>query len=57
MYVLTDTEGNPIAGFKYKITTSDGMVYRGITNDKGEAMRIGTANIAKDFIFEEDDEE
>lgn len=57
MYVITDSGGNPISGFAYKITTDDGRVYRGVTNEKGETIRVGTANKAVGLTIEEDDEE
>ncbi|STZ00722.1 Uncharacterized protein conserved in bacteria [Moraxella lacunata] len=57
MYVITDSNGNPVSGFAYKITTDDGRVYRGITNEKGETIRVGTANKAVGLTIEEDEEE
>ncbi|STY90984.1 type VI secretion system Vgr family protein [Moraxella bovis] len=57
MYVITDSNGNPVSGFAYKITTDDGRVYRGITNEKGETIRVGTANKAVGLTIEEDEGE
>ena len=57
MYVITDGNGNPVSGFAYKITTDDGKIYRGITNEKGETIRVGTANKAIGLTIEEDDGE
>ena len=39
---LLDKEGNPIAGFMYKIVLPDGTTYRGTTDDEGMTMRVNT---------------
>ncbi|MGB2786305.1 DUF2345 domain-containing protein, partial [Psychrobacter sp.] len=57
MYVVKDTLGNIIAGFAYKIKTSEGKVYRGVTNDKGETIRIGTGNKSVEFELTADTNE
>ncbi|OUY08933.1 type VI secretion system Vgr family protein [Acinetobacter populi] len=54
MYVIRDPQGNPISGFPYKITTPDGKIYRGISNDKGETIRLGTGYIGKGIVLSED---
>jgi type VI secretion system secreted protein VgrG len=54
MFVLKDQHGDPIADFAYKVTLGDGKVYRGVTNEKGEAMRIGTGSKAMGMKFEPD---
>lgn len=41
MFVLIDKEtGSPISDFAYKMVTGDGKVYRGITNEQGETVRV-----------------
>ena len=41
MFVVTDKETDqPIPDFPYKIVTGDGKVYRGITNEQGETVRV-----------------
>lgn len=57
MYVVKDTLGNPVQGYAYKITTDEGEVYRGVTNEKGETIRVYTGNKAVGLILEADDEE
>ncbi|MEN6670710.1 hypothetical protein AAJP47_10060, partial [Psychrobacter sp. B38] len=57
MYVVKDTLGNIIAGFAYKIETSEGKVYRGVTNEKGETIRVGTGNKAVEFELTADTDE
>lgn len=57
MYILKDTLGNVVAGYAYKIKTSEGKIYRGVTNEKGETIRIGTANKAVDFELTADSDE
>ena len=54
MFVIKDTLGNPVAGFAYKITTDEGRIYRGVTNEKGETLRVHTGNKPVDIVFSED---
>lgn len=57
MFVVQDTLGNPVQGYVYKITTDEGKVYRGVTNEKGETIRVYTGNKAVGLILEADYEE
>lgn len=41
-FVVTAPSGAPIVGLRYKITTSRGQVFRGVTNEHGETERIIT---------------
>lgn len=52
-FLLQDNEGNPIAFQKYKISTSDGQVYRGMTDKDGKTQRIKTPS-AEELVFEYD---
>ncbi|MDC0727060.1 type VI secretion system tip protein VgrG [Phytobacter diazotrophicus] len=52
-FLLQDNEGNPIAFQKYKISTSDGQVYRGMTDKDGKTLRIKTPS-AEELVFEYD---
>ena len=48
MFILIDKEtGNPVPDFAYKVKTADGAVYQGLTNELGEALRIGTSHQSK----------
>ena len=48
MFILIDKEtGNPVPDFAYKVKTADGAVYQGLTNELGEALRIGTSHQRK----------
>lgn len=40
MFVLKNSSGAPIAGFKYKIIDNDGNIFYGVTNAKGETDRV-----------------
>jgi len=42
MFVLKDNMGNPIPNFPYKAIREDGEVFKGVTNGKGETLRIQT---------------
>ncbi|MGO2121613.1 hypothetical protein [Psychrobacter sp.] len=57
MYIVKDTLGNPVEGFAYKIETDEGKVYRGVTNEKGETIRIGTGHRKVDLTFSENFDE
>ncbi|MGO2444878.1 MAG: DUF2345 domain-containing protein, partial [Psychrobacter sp.] len=57
MYIVKDTLGNPVEGFAYKIETDEGKVYRGVTNEKGETIRIGTGMRKVDLTFSENFDE
>ncbi|MGO3645355.1 MAG: DUF2345 domain-containing protein, partial [Psychrobacter sp.] len=57
MYIVKDTLGNPVAGFSYKIETSEGKIYRGVTNDKGETIRVGTGHREVEFTLTADTDE
>ncbi|MGE8500346.1 MAG: PAAR domain-containing protein [Pseudomonas sp.] len=41
-FELLDAEGEPVAGFNYKITTASGRVFRGTTDSAGLSRRIHT---------------
>ena len=41
-FVIMDPSGAPIVGLRYKITTSRGEVFRGVTNERGETERVVT---------------
>lgn len=57
MFVVKDNLGNPIEGYSYKIVTAEGEVYRGVTNEKGETIRVYTGNKAVDMVFMDDFDE
>ena len=42
MFVIRDQHGPVVPNFKYKIVTDSGRIYRGVTNERGETLRIGT---------------
>jgi uncharacterized Zn-binding protein involved in type VI secretion len=46
-FTLLDTEGEPVADFAYKVTTASGKVFRGVTNELGQTLRISTSVIEK----------
>jgi uncharacterized Zn-binding protein involved in type VI secretion len=52
-FVLKDAEGEPIAGFHYKITTSSGRTFRGVTDESGQTLRISTP-AAEELTIEPD---
>lgn len=56
MFVFKDPKGNPVAGFAYKIVTSDGKVFRGISNEKGETILVSTGNESKLIELYADDD-
>ncbi len=41
-FVIRDAEGEPLANLPYRITTESGQVYRGITDEQGQTLRIST---------------
>ncbi|MEW6486244.1 MAG: type VI secretion system tip protein VgrG, partial [Pseudomonadota bacterium] len=43
VYSLTDEEGNIIPQTEYKVTTADGQVFHGISDDNGKTLPIYTA--------------
>lgn len=55
MFVLADQHNEPIGDFPYKITVEDGTVYRGKTNEKGEAIRVTTGARSQTMRFDTDD--
>ncbi|MGO2968025.1 DUF2345 domain-containing protein [Psychrobacter sp.] len=57
MYIVKDTLGNPVEGFAYKIETSEGKIYRGMTNEKGETIRVGSGMRKVDLTFSKDSDE
>ena len=58
MFVLKDERtGMPIPNFAYKITMANGEIYRGVTNEKGEAFRVYSGSKLEGMVFESDDEE
>lgn len=54
MFVVQDTLGNPVEGYSYKITTDEGKVYRGVTNKKGETIRVYTGNKSVGLTISDD---
>ncbi|EPT8875001.1 type VI secretion system Vgr family protein [Cronobacter dublinensis] len=42
-YTLKDEEGNSIPNAEYKITTADGQVFTGISDEKGKTMPVNTS--------------
>lgn len=42
MFVIKDDLGHPIPNFKYKILREDGKIFKGVTNAKGETLRVQT---------------
>lgn len=44
MFVIRDDSGNPIPNFKYKILREDGQEFFGVTNAKGETLRVQTGD-------------
>lgn len=58
MFVLKDPKGNPVAGFAYKIISGDGTVFRGVSNEKGETIRLSSGYAASDLkVYADDNEE
>ena len=58
MFVLKDERtGMPIPNFAYKITMANGKIYRGVTNEKGEAFRVYSGSKLEGMVFESDDDE
>ncbi|MDO5543983.1 MAG: DUF2345 domain-containing protein [Acinetobacter sp.] len=58
MFILKDPKGIPVAGFSYKIVTGDGKVFRGISNEKGETIRLSSGyDVTQLKILADDDEE
>ncbi|MEG0343343.1 MAG: type VI secretion system Vgr family protein [Acinetobacter sp.] len=58
MFVLKDPKGNPVAGFAYKIISGDGTVFRGVSNEKGETIRLSSGYAASDLkVYADDDNE
>jgi len=53
-FTLLDMEGEPVAGFAYKVTTASGKVFRGVTNDVGKTQRIPTS-VIEELHLEPDD--
>ena len=53
-FTLLDMEGEPVADFAYKITTSSGKVFRGVTNEAGKTQRISTP-VIEELHLEPDD--
>ena len=42
VYSLTDEEGRIISQTEYKVTTADGQVFHGISDDNGKTLPIYT---------------
>jgi hypothetical protein len=40
LIVLHDEQGNPVAGLRYKLTTDDGQVFQGVTDERGATQRV-----------------
>lgn len=57
MHILKDSGGNPISGFAYKIVTATGQIFRGISNEKGETIRLGSGYQGDQFEVHTDDGE
>lgn len=58
MFVLKDPKGLPVAGFAYKIVTGDGKVFRGVSNEKGETIRLSSGYDASQLeVYADDGEE
>lgn len=56
MFVIKDDEGNPMINYAYKIVREDGQIFKGVTNEKGETLRVQTGeNKLKLTLFEDDD--
>jgi type VI secretion system secreted protein VgrG len=56
MFVYLDKKTHqPIPDFAYKIVRNDGTVFRGITNERGEAIALSGYRV-DDFQFYADDE-
>jgi hypothetical protein len=51
---ILDDAGLPIVGFKYKIVSSTGDVYRGITDNNGMTIRIDSGLDIEDLEIYED---
>ncbi|WBM70942.1 type VI secretion system tip protein VgrG [Buttiauxella sp. WJP83] len=52
-FLLQDDQGEPIPFQKYKITTRSGVIYRGMTDQRGKTERITTSE-AEEITFEYD---
>jgi type VI secretion system secreted protein VgrG len=57
MFVLKDPKGLPVAGFAYKIVTGDGKVFRGVSNEKGETIRLSSGYDVTQLEISADDGE
>jgi type VI secretion system secreted protein VgrG len=58
MFVVKDPKGLPVAGFAYKIVTGDGKVFRGVSNEKGETIRLSSGYDASQLeVYADDGEE
>ena len=55
MFVIRDQHGQVVPNFKYKIVTDSGRIYRGVTNERGETLRIGTGVKVVNLRVYEDD--
>lgn len=47
LIVLVDEDGYPVPHQRYKITTENGWIHEGMTNEAGEASRISTDGPSK----------
>lgn len=56
MFVLKDEKGDPIVNFKYKIEREDGEIFKGVTNSKGETIRVSTGEKSMKLTLFADDE-
>ncbi|WP_458047357.1 type VI secretion system Vgr family protein [Phytobacter sp. AG2a] len=52
-FLLLDDEDNPIPFQKYKVTTSSGEIFRGLTSSEGRTQRISTY-FSENLFFEYD---
>ncbi|MFW1995301.1 type VI secretion system Vgr family protein [Acinetobacter guillouiae] len=57
MFVLKDPKGLPVSGFAYKIVTGDGKVFRGVSNEKGETIRLSSGYDVTQLEISADDGE
>lgn len=46
MFVLRDDAGQPVRNFPYQLVLGDGRVVRGVTDNQGRALRVGSGTAA-----------
>lgn len=57
MFILKNPQGDAVAGFAYKIVTASGQIFRGISNENGETIRLGSGYQGCQFEIYADDGE